>query len=101
MNTFLRRFLMNYGIYRRYPMGLLPAICNAWRTARPEFTMARSSSPDLDVPFVRRSARLKGGRANGRFRHGGSARRLPSIGLINLILGDGGTRMGGENSGCR
>jgi hypothetical protein len=24
MNTFLRRFLMNYGIYRRYPMGLLP-----------------------------------------------------------------------------
>jgi hypothetical protein len=35
MNTFLRRFLMNYGIYRRYPMGLLPAIRNAWRTARP------------------------------------------------------------------
>jgi hypothetical protein len=35
MNTFLRRILMNYGIYRRYPMGLLPAIRNAWRTARP------------------------------------------------------------------
>ena len=35
MNTFLRRFLMHYGIYRRYPLGRLPALRNAWRTARP------------------------------------------------------------------
>jgi hypothetical protein len=34
MRTFLRRFLMHYGIYRRYPLGLLPALRNAWRTAR-------------------------------------------------------------------
>jgi hypothetical protein len=35
MNAFLRRFLMHYGIYRRYPLGRLPALRNAWRTARP------------------------------------------------------------------
>jgi hypothetical protein len=34
MRAFLRRFLMHYGIYRRYPLGLLPALRNAWRTAR-------------------------------------------------------------------
>jgi hypothetical protein len=34
MRPFLRRFLMHYGIYRRYPLGLLPALRNAWRTAR-------------------------------------------------------------------
>jgi hypothetical protein len=34
MHAFLRRFLMHYGIYRRYPLGLLPALRNAWRTAR-------------------------------------------------------------------
>jgi len=32
---------------------------------------------------------------------GWSARRLPSIALINLTLGDGRTRMAGENSGWR
>jgi hypothetical protein len=26
---------MHYGIYRRYPLGRLPALRNAWRTARP------------------------------------------------------------------
>jgi hypothetical protein len=35
MNAFLRRFLMHYGIYRRYPLGRLPALRNAWRIARP------------------------------------------------------------------
>jgi hypothetical protein len=35
MNDFLRRFLMHYGIYRRYPLGWLPALLNAWPTARP------------------------------------------------------------------
>jgi hypothetical protein len=35
MQAFLRRFLMHYGIYRRYPLGRLPALRNAWRTARP------------------------------------------------------------------
>jgi hypothetical protein len=34
MRAFLRRFLMHYGIYRRYPLGLLPALRKAWRTAR-------------------------------------------------------------------
>jgi hypothetical protein len=28
MHAFLRRFLMHYGIYRRYPLGLLPALRN-------------------------------------------------------------------------
>jgi hypothetical protein len=32
---FLRRLMMNYGIYRRYPLGWLPALRNAWRTAQP------------------------------------------------------------------
>jgi hypothetical protein len=35
MNAFLRRLLMHYGIYRRYPLGRLPALRNAWRTAQP------------------------------------------------------------------
>jgi hypothetical protein len=35
MNAFLRRFLMHYEVYRRYPLGRLPALRNAWRTARP------------------------------------------------------------------
>jgi hypothetical protein len=26
MHAFLRRFLMHYGIYRRYPLGRLPAL---------------------------------------------------------------------------
>jgi hypothetical protein len=34
MQAFIRRFLMHYGIYRRYPLGRLPALRNAWRTAR-------------------------------------------------------------------
>ena len=34
MRAFTRRFLMHYGIYRRYPLGRLPALRNAWRTAR-------------------------------------------------------------------
>jgi hypothetical protein len=34
MRAFIRRFLMHYGIYRRYPLGRLPALRNAWRTAR-------------------------------------------------------------------
>jgi hypothetical protein len=31
MNAFLRRFLMHYGIYRRYPLGWLPALRMAHR----------------------------------------------------------------------
>jgi hypothetical protein len=34
MLQFLRRFLLHYGIYRRYPLGPLPALKNAWRIAR-------------------------------------------------------------------
>jgi hypothetical protein len=34
MRAFIRRFLMHYAIYRRYPLGRLPAMRNAWRNAR-------------------------------------------------------------------
>jgi hypothetical protein len=34
MRAFFRRFLMHYGIYRRYPLRPLPALRNAWRIAR-------------------------------------------------------------------
>jgi hypothetical protein len=34
MRSFVRRFMMHYGIYRRYPLARLPALRNAWRTAR-------------------------------------------------------------------
>jgi hypothetical protein len=34
MRDFVRRFLMHYGIYRRYPLGRVPALRNAWRIAR-------------------------------------------------------------------
>jgi len=35
MRAFIRRFLMNYGIYRRYPLRRFPALRNAWRAAQP------------------------------------------------------------------
>ena len=35
MRSFFKRFLMHYGIYRRYPLARLPALRNAWRTAQP------------------------------------------------------------------
>jgi len=34
MRAFIRRFLMHYGIYRRYPLPRLSAMRNAWRNAR-------------------------------------------------------------------
>jgi hypothetical protein len=34
MMTFIRRLLMHYGIYRRYPLPRLPALKNAWRMSR-------------------------------------------------------------------
>jgi hypothetical protein len=34
MHAFIRRFLLHYGIYRRYPLRRLTAACNAWRAAR-------------------------------------------------------------------
>jgi hypothetical protein len=34
MISFLRRLMMHYGIYRRYPLRPLPALRNAWRIAR-------------------------------------------------------------------
>jgi len=34
MLNFVRRLLMHYGIYRRYPLSRLPALKNAWRMAR-------------------------------------------------------------------
>jgi hypothetical protein len=33
MLAFIKRFLLHYGIYRRYPLGRLPALRNAWRVA--------------------------------------------------------------------
>jgi hypothetical protein len=35
MLAFIKRFLMHYGIYRRYPLGRVPALRNAWRAAQP------------------------------------------------------------------
>jgi hypothetical protein len=35
MRAFIKRFLMHYGIYRRYPLGWFPAFRNAWRAAQP------------------------------------------------------------------
>jgi hypothetical protein len=35
MRAFIKRFLMHYGIYRRYPLGWFPALRNAWRAAQP------------------------------------------------------------------
>jgi hypothetical protein len=34
MRAFIRRLIMHYGIYRRYPLARLPALRNAWRNAR-------------------------------------------------------------------
>jgi hypothetical protein len=34
MRGFIRRFLMHYSIYRRYPLPRLSAMRNAWRIAR-------------------------------------------------------------------
>jgi hypothetical protein len=34
MRAFFRRFFMQYGIYRRYPLPPLSAMRNAWRNAR-------------------------------------------------------------------
>jgi hypothetical protein len=34
MHAFIKRFLMHYGIYRRYPLGRFPALRNAWRAAQ-------------------------------------------------------------------
>jgi hypothetical protein len=35
MHAFIKRFLMHYEIYRRYPLGRFPALRNAWRAAQP------------------------------------------------------------------
>jgi hypothetical protein len=34
MRAFIKRLLMHYGIYRRYPLPRLSAFRNAWRNAR-------------------------------------------------------------------
>jgi len=34
MKAFIRRFVMHYSIYRRYPVGPFKALRNAWRIAR-------------------------------------------------------------------
>jgi hypothetical protein len=35
MSAFINRFLIHYGIYRRYPLGRFPALRNACRVAQP------------------------------------------------------------------
>jgi hypothetical protein len=35
MRAFIKRFLMHYGVYRRYPLRRFPALRNAWRVAQP------------------------------------------------------------------
>jgi hypothetical protein len=34
MRAFIKRFLMHYGIYRRYPLGRFSAMRNAWRAGQ-------------------------------------------------------------------
>lgn len=34
MRAFVKRFMMHYGIYRRYPLSRIPAFKNAWRISR-------------------------------------------------------------------
>jgi hypothetical protein len=34
MHAFIKRFLMHYGIYRRYPLRRFSALRNAWRVAQ-------------------------------------------------------------------
>ncbi len=34
MRAFVRRLIMHYGIYRRYPLPRIPALRNAWRISR-------------------------------------------------------------------
>jgi hypothetical protein len=34
VRAFIKRFLLHYGIYRRYPLHRLAAARNAWRNAR-------------------------------------------------------------------
>jgi hypothetical protein len=34
MIAFIRRLLIHYDIYRRYPLARVPALKNAWRIAR-------------------------------------------------------------------
>ena len=41
MLAFIKRFLMHYGIYRRYPLGRFPALSNAWRAAQPDGVLGR------------------------------------------------------------
>jgi hypothetical protein len=35
MRGFIKRFLMYYGIYRRYPLRRFAALRNAWRATQP------------------------------------------------------------------
>jgi hypothetical protein len=50
MQAFIRRFLMYYGIYRRYPLGRLPALRNAWRITR-DVSAAPLRSARQDTPL--------------------------------------------------
>ena len=50
MQAFIRRFLMYYGIYRRYPLGRLPALRNAWRITR-DVSAAPLRSARHDTPL--------------------------------------------------
>src|ERR1700704_3971759 len=48
MHAFLGRLLMHYGIYRRYPLGRLPALRNAWRSAQPLLVALHRSRASRD-----------------------------------------------------
>jgi hypothetical protein len=50
MHAFIRRFLMHYGIYRRYPLGRFPALRNAWRAAQPNAYHRQSLAAEAAAP---------------------------------------------------
>jgi hypothetical protein len=55
MRPFVRRFLMHYGIYRRYPLGLLPALRMHGALLAPDANQGanyRSGAPTRTAPTI-------------------------------------------------
>jgi hypothetical protein len=52
MRAFLRRFLMHYGIYRRYPLGRFPALRNAWAPLSHRLLDRSKREPALQTAIV-------------------------------------------------
>jgi hypothetical protein len=74
MNAFLRRLLMHYGIYRRYPLGRLPALqkCVAHRPP-----LTRTKTRTIGRSFSRLQRTITPGRT-GRAHRRGRPRGFPA-----------------------